>query len=129
MCAIDPFHYGYTQYERQMHALPHRTNDIEIYFNYWQQRHALFDTLVQNGFAPLLLDRSVSFLSGLDISHYSGYFQQHSELKQNVLRFTTAGLFTMLHAWREESYRAQPARLAQMAVELLAHPFFINDSK
>lgn len=105
-----------------------RTNqkDLERFFRFWKEQKPLLDALERSGISGVLVTRSIDH--ALSDAGAPRRFQPQDErvAREHATTFGVCGLMSMVLNWHHSGYQLQPHQMAEIAVQLLTKPLFID---
>jgi len=103
--------------------------DLERFFLFWREKHALLDALDRSGISGILVMRSVDHALS-DIGIPNRFLQQNEkQVRQHATMFGVCGLMSMVLNWHKTGYEFTAAQMAAIAVELVTKPLFAEAGK
>ena len=121
------------EYEQEMPNLKRTkkrdaVEDMERYFEFWQEKKALLDALERSGLSGILVERSTfhavrermmpKYLVGLPAD------------KQSIaLTFAVCGLLAMVIQWHHNGYQQTVREIAEVATMMLTRPLISGETE
>lgn len=96
--------------------------DLMNFFEFWQQRRQLLDTLERSGLSGVLVQRAISQAQN---EYVHPRYQTNPELlrvQSHAITFSICGLMSMVTRWHRSGYTETPTEMAQIAATLLTKP-------
>lgn len=94
------------------------------FFSFWEKQKSLLRALCENGKSSLLVERSVQSLSKEDVS-VTGYFgADKNDHGDEIYRFYTSGVFSLVINWHQTGYRKSIEQMTQILELLLKSALF-----
>lgn len=91
--------------------------NLERFFRYWQEQHALLDVLRDNDLQSLLLERTTALVDAIKKNDLPADFARNQ-----VEYFIAHGMMTTVLRWHEFGYPSTPEEMAAVFAQLLHSP-------
>jgi len=100
--------------------------DLERFFLFWMSQKPLLDALERSGISGVLVTRSIDH--ALSDAGAPRRFQPQDEriAREHATTFGVCGLMSVILNWHHSGYKLRPEQMAEIAVQLLTKPLFVN---
>jgi len=101
--------------------------DLERFFLFWMSQKPLLDALERSGISGVLVTRSIDH--ALSDAGAPRRFQPQDEriAREHATTFGVCGLMSVILNWHHSGYKLRPEQMAEIAVQLLTKPLFVNN--
>lgn len=100
--------------------------DLERFFLFWRAHKPLLDALERSGISGVLVTRSIDHAMS-DVGAPRRFQPQEERFAQEqAITFVVCGLMSIMLNWHHTGYQMRPDQMAEIAVQLLMKPLFVN---
>ena len=101
--------------------------DLERFFLFWKSQKPLLDALERSGISGVLVTRSIDHALS-DAGAPRRFLPQDERIaREHATTFGVCGLMSMVLSWHHSGYHMRPEQMAEIAVQLLTKPLFVNN--
>ena len=98
--------------------------ELEKYFIFWKNRHALLASLDRSGLVGTLLDRVINYPLGDRIALVKFLPDEDEEMRRRVFKFAICGLVYMMIEWYRDGFKTPTKEMALAARRMFEYPLF-----